>query len=209
MMPLTPVVRNLLIINVIMFVASMAMPQLTNYLALFPPMSENFRPYQLVTHFFMHGGLLHIAFNMLALSSIGSMLEAFWRSERFLFYYLFCAIGAGLLQCAVNYYQFQGALASSDLPREILRESFAPAVGASGAIYGLIVATAYYFPEAKFQIFPIPIPISAKYLVPLMIVFELYLGYKQYASDNIAHYAHLGGALFGAILLFYWRKKGL
>jgi membrane associated rhomboid family serine protease len=193
----TPIVRNLIILNIAMFIiTSFVMPDWNRTLALHTPTAEGFRPFQFVTHFFMHGSFLHIGFNMFALLNLGPVLETNWRAERFLFYYLCCAIGAAILQCGVNLYLYSDNI-----------DAVPPMVGASGAIFGLIVAVAYYFPNAEFQFFPIPIPIKAKYFVPLLIVVELYLGSKNSASDNVAHFAHLGGGITGFALLMFWRYR--
>lgn len=257
MFNLTPVVKQLLIINIIMFIASMVMPNLE--LALYYPAHENFMPYQIISHFFMHGGLTHIFFNMFALVMFGSALETLWGPKKFLFYYFFCAIGAAALHTFVNYLHFSGmetALAAFEAAPTIenFRAFFAkaslgmltaesrdtinaleeaisqnvnpdavanavtamrqylniemgvPVVGASGAIYGLLMAFGMLFPNAELMLIFLPIPIKAKYFIPLLMLGELFLGVKKFQWDNIAHFAHLGGALFGLLLILYWRK---
>ncbi len=208
MMPLTPVVRNLLIINVIMFVASMAMPQLQRLLMLYPVMSEYFKPFQLVTSFFMHADLLHIAFNMMTLASIGSMLEMVWREERFLFYYLFCAVGASLIHLAIQYYQYQNLLGEG-LTDIVAINQFGPALGASGAIFGLVAAVGFLYPETEFGMFLLPIRFKGKYWIPILLVYEYTLGRANFANDNIGHFAHLGGAISGILLLVYWNRNSI
>jgi membrane associated rhomboid family serine protease len=200
MPPLTQVVKGLLIINILMFVASYLIPNLTDNLALYNPVTPNFRPFQIVTHFFMHGGLFHIAFNMFALLNIGPVLESFWGKERFFLYYVLCALGAATFQCGLDFYLHQEAMQAG------LYDD-AKMVGASGAIFGLIVAIAFILPNAEFQIFPIPIPIKAKILVPLMIAYELFSGFKNASGDYTAHFAHIGGAITGFILLLFWGQR--
>jgi membrane associated rhomboid family serine protease len=204
---LTPVVKNLLVMNIIMFIASIVMPQATQILALYPTMSVHFRPFQFVTHFFMHANFFHIIFNMYALINLGVLMETFWREQRFLFYYLFCAIGSAILHSVFNYYQYQQLLETTGYPEELVREMIPPAVGASGAIYGLFIACFYYFPEKEITFFMIPIPTQIRIAVPVMVGIEIFSGFYHLSGDRIAHFAHLGGALFGFILLYLWKKN--
>jgi membrane associated rhomboid family serine protease len=183
----TPIVLNLVIINVLVFVAQLFLDstyQLTDKFALHPVGSGDFKPYQLVTHMFTHGGISHILFNMFALWSFGSMLENFWGPKRFLIFYLSCGLAAGIVHLV-----FQNV----------------PAVGASGAIMGLFAAFAYLFPNTQMIIFPIPVPIKAKYAVALMAAIDLFGGVYPTGS-NIAHFAHLGGLVMGFILVIFWNK---
>lgn len=258
MFQLTDVVKNLLIINVLMFIADQVLG--ANMLALHYPGSEHFQPYQLVTYFFMHGSIGHIFFNMFSLVMFGSLLERVWGPRRFLFYYLFCAIGAAVLHIVVSYYQFNqlesimqafvqnpnyttyshffdkvplenlniefkeavlemGELVDKGQPDVIPEatkamemfinyEKNVPMVGASGAIFGLLLAFGVLFPENELYLLFLPVPIKAKIFVPLLMVVELYMGNRQFAWDNVAHFAHLGGALFGFLLILYWQKRG-
>ncbi|HMR42982.1 MAG TPA: rhomboid family intramembrane serine protease [Saprospiraceae bacterium] len=263
MLQITPVVKQLLIINIVIFVLSMVMAQVAdidpNALALYYPGSPNFRPYQIVTHFFMHAGLAHIFFNMFALFMFGSALEAKWGPKRFLFFYFFCAIGAAALHTGYVHYHVSGlenaemafrnnpdpttfhnffdkipanhfskegkdwlidtesALQSQTNPgvaaeaqkvmdEFISEEKNTAAVGASGAIYGLLLAFGMLFPNVKLMLIFFPVPIAAKYFIPFMMLLELFLGVNHFSWDNIAHFAHLGGALFGLLLILYWRK---
>lgn len=224
-----PVVKNLLLINVVMFVLSIAFPVLGNQLALYNITSDFFRPFQIVTHFFMHGGIGHIFFNMFALVMFGSQLERVWGPKRFLFFYLFSAIGAFLLQAGVNYYQYYEYFKDFS-PQEIEQISqiasqieygkrypidaieyykinYTPMVGASGAIMGLLAAFAFLFPNTELMLIFLPIPVKAKYFVPFYMLIELFLAKANFQWDNIAHYAHLGGALFGLLLVFIWQKN--
>ena len=184
----TPIVFNLLIINVLVFLAQLFLDSslgLTEKLALFPYNSGFFKPYQLVTHMFTHGGFMHILFNMYALWMFGSKLEKFWGPKRFLIFYLVCGLAAGVTQMFL---------------------SDAPAVGASGAIMGLLAGFAYLFPNTEFFILPIPFPIKAKYMVGLYAAYDLFGGIHPGNADNIAHFAHLGGLVMGFILVIIWNK---
>jgi len=184
----TPVVLNLIIINVIVFVAQMVFDStfgLTNILALYSYNSGLFEPYQLVTHMFAHGGFLHILFNMYALWLFGTVLEKVWGPKRFLIFYLVCGLAAGVT--------------------EMFMVSGGAAIGASGAIMGLLAAFAYTFPNTQFYILPFPFPIKAKYMAAIYAAIDLFGGFSG-SSDNIAHFAHLGGLVMGFILVIIWNK---
>lgn len=195
---LTGVVKNLLIINVIMYLGSGILMNTfgssANMLALqYHP--EYFRPYQLITHMFMHANLTHLFFNMFALFMFGPILETTWGSKRFFIYYFFTAFGALALHTFVNY---------------LLYDSFQemPGVlGASGAVFGLLLGFGVYYPNNVIQLLIPPIPIKAKYFVMIYAALELYLGFSNFNS-GIAHFAHLGGALFGLIMIWGWRMQG-
>ncbi|MGZ3901516.1 MAG: rhomboid family intramembrane serine protease [Bacteroidia bacterium] len=182
-----PVVLNLIIINAIVFVAQLVFDStlgLTNILALYPYNSGLFKPYQLVTHMFAHGGFLHILFNMYALWIFGSVLERIWGPKKFLIFYLVCGLAAGLTQM---FFVTTGA-----------------AIGASGAIMGLLAAFAYTFPNTEFFIIPFPFPIKAKYMAAIFAAFDIFGGFA--GTDNVAHFAHLGGLVMGLILVIIWNK---
>jgi membrane associated rhomboid family serine protease len=196
---ITPVVRNLIMINIIMFVASLLYP-IMNWLALYPIMTDKFRPFQFVTHFFMHAGFLHIFFNMYVLASVGSLVEIIWKQERFLFFYLFCALSSAFLHIGISYYLFEQ---THDI------HLLAPAVGASGAIFGVMVAAAFHFPDREIRMMFFPIPIKGKYMIPLMLAIEVISAKMNIIGDNVGHFAHLGGAIGGMILIFFWSKKSL
>jgi len=226
-----PVVKNLLIINVVMFLGSMLFRQFFNVnlnavLGLFYFQSPYFGPWQLVTHMFMHGGITHIFFNMWALWIFGKTLESVWGSKRFLVYYLATGLGAALFHALVLYIQLGPDVAALKAaysvdrinPRllaEILKPGNPfyelghalriPTVGASGAVYGVLLAFGMLFPNTPLFIIPIPFPIKAKWLVIGFGVLELFLGVTQ-TGDNIAHFAHLGGMIFGFILIKSWNK---
>ncbi len=188
----TPVVLNLIIINAIVFVAQLAFDKtageagwLTNKLALYSYDTGLFKPYQLVTHMFAHGSFFHIFFNMYALWLFGAVLEKTWGPKRFLIFYLVCGLAAGLTQM---FFVSQGA-----------------AIGASGAVMGLLAAFAYTFPNVEFYILPIPFPIKAKYLAIIYAAIDLFGGFSG-GGDNVAHFAHLGGLAMGFILAIIWNK---
>ncbi len=240
-MNITPTVKQLLIINILFFIGSQFAPLADTYLSLYYFENAAFKVWQPLTHMFMHGGIMHIAFNMFALYSFGSLLENYWGGKKFLFFYISCGIGAALLHSGVNYYMVhdgldtltQAGFLKSDIynllnagkidPRwtEILgqtgMENFAgsfiiPAVGASGAIYGLLVAFAFMFPNAELALMFIPVPVKAKYFVPGLLAVDLFLGFKGNSlfgggGTGIAHFAHLGGALVGFIMMWYWKKN--
>lgn len=178
-MRLTPVVKNLLIINVLVFLATMLFPNLLNSLALFPVGSGRFQVYQVLTHMFAHAGFAHILFNMFALWSFGTILEERWGSRTFLIFYLLCGLGA--------------AVAHMFLTNN-------PAVGASGAIMGLLGAFAFRFPNLTLFMFPIPFPVKAKYAIIFIALLDLFGGFSP-TGDQIAHFAHLGGLVMGLILV--------
>ncbi|HYG51772.1 MAG TPA: rhomboid family intramembrane serine protease [Flavobacteriales bacterium] len=177
--------------------------------------SPFFKPYQLVTHMFMHGSIAHVFFNMFALASFGSLLERIWGPKRFLIFYFATGLGAILLHQLVMMYEVHhltGAVqvyADGKLPNiERVFEIYGtPTVGASGAIYGIIIAFGMLFPNTELMLIFFPVPIKAKYLVPFMVLLELFLGVNNFQWDNIAHFAHLGGALFGFILIKIWQRN--
>lgn len=185
----TPIVFNLIIINVLVFVAQMVLDgpeeKISRVIALWPYDSPFFKPYQVVTHMFAHGGWMHILFNMYALWMFGTALEKAWGPKRFLIFYLACGLAAGITQMLL---------------------SDGPSVGASGAIMGLLAAFAYLFPNTQFFIIPIPVPIKAKYLVAIYAAIDIFGGIHPGKADNIAHFAHLGGLVMGFILVLIWNK---
>ena len=200
MAQLTDVVKNLLIINVLMyFVAHMLMPNMgynTYDLAMFYPTSTFFKPYQIVSHMFMHANISHIFFNMFGLYMFGPPLERIWGSERFLFYYLFAGFGALGLYILVKYVEMNYLGAS-------LNGINVPMLGASGAVFGLLAGFGMKYPNVVIQLLIPPIPMKAKYFVMIYAAIELFLGFSGF-NTGIAHFAHLGGALFGFLLILYW-----
>ena len=218
-----PVVKNLLIINVIFFFATWLFQQQGNaiqeYLAVFYFDSPYFKIWQPITYMFMHGSIAQIFFNMFALYSFGSILEAHWGGKRFINFYLITGLGALALQWGVQafeVYQLTGSSVNNLATLTVQNESdlrtlqqiyFGPMVGASGAIFGLLVAFGMLYPNLEMYIMFIPVPVKAKYIVPVYIVLELVLGFSKIEVDSIAHFAHLGGALIGFILVKIWRNK--
>ena len=214
---LPPVVKNLLIINVLLYLATFTMNRfhidLTDYLGLHFFMASDFKPYQLITYMFMHGNFEHLFFNMFALWMFGNTLENIWGSKRFLLFYMVCGIGAGLCQEVVQYIQYATTLAQYDSVNlggghVISMASYLNlmnTVGASGAIYGLLLAFGMMFPNSMIYLYFF-VPIKAKWFVIGYAVIELVSGFI--GGGNVAHFAHLGGMLFGLILILVWKKKG-
>mgnify|MGYP001182007317 FL=1 len=229
-----PVVKNLILINIVMFIATWAMRnfgiELNQILGLHFIKSEQFRPYQIVTHMFMHGGITHIFFNMFALWMFGRILESVWGPKRFFIYYFVSGFGAVFLHTLVNYFHYlslknslplenfqyvvengyelwqQGKIFSHSKMQELNEIMLTPTVGASGAVFGVLLAFGMLFPNTELMLLFPPIPIKAKWFVIIYGGIELWLGLTQPGS-NIAHFAHLGGMLFGFILIKYWGKK--
>ena len=169
-----------------------------------------FKPYQIFTHFFMHGGTMHIAFNMISLYSIGVLLERFWGSKRTLNFYLICGIGAGIFHMLIQgltVYSTFGHFMLSAQEFEYAQHSIGSvAVGASGAVFGIFTAVALLFPNSEFFIFFIPFPIKAKYLLIGAVVISILLGTMNFSGDSIAHFAHLGGIITGFLLVKYYNR---
>lgn len=228
------VVKNLLIINGLFFLAKIALEpniDLSGLLGAFYWKSEHFQPWQIITHMFMHGNFMHIFFNMFALWMFGSAIEQVWGPKRFLEYYLITGLGAFVLHYAIVAWQ-ANALVQEVSPemlemvksegRSLLMNSrnytnetlaqlnFAyniPVVGASGAVFGLLLAFGMMFPDTRLIMLFFPVPIKAKYFVMIFGAIELFSGVANRPGDNVAHFAHLGGMLFGYILIKYWGKN--
>ncbi len=272
MPPLTPVVKQLLIINAVVFFGILLLQNfspelgynLDRLLALYYPTSEYFRPFQIVTHFFMHGNVPHIALNMFGLVMFGPLLEHRYGGRRFLILYLLAAMTSVALHFGYTWFQLsqlEDAMAAfranpgieqlndffghvrtegismfgEPLPRLledygnnyalgrdvelttsnslVMMEAYqgmmvdTPMVGASGALYGVVVAFAMIYPMVPLRLLFIPFSIQARYFIPIMLAIDLFLGIMNYSWDPIAHFAHLGGALGGGLLAYYWRKK--
>lgn len=215
---LPTVVKNLLMINVLFFLATKAAEtvlriDLADYLGLHYIGASDFHPYQLVTYMFMHGSFAHLFFNMFALWMFGNTLENIWGSNRFLLFYFVCGIGAGLVQELVQYIQYATTLqayTSVNMGGRIIPMvdylNLLKTVGASGAVYGILLAFGMMFPNSTLYIY-FAIPIKAKWFVLIYGVIELFSGLNG-TADGVAHFAHLGGMLFGLILILYWKKKG-
>lgn len=224
-----PVTLNIIIITVICWIAQLLLGKtgtidVTNFLGLHFFMADNFYPHQLITYMFMHatydsnGNLVitHILFNMFAVYMFGRTLEMVWGGKRFLFYYIVTGLGAGIVQELAWMYDFREIvfnpeIANINIGSSIISRSdffdMVVTVGASGAVFGILVAFGMMFPNAELMIIPIPIPIKAKYFVIIYGAIELFLGVSNNAGDNVAHFAHLGGLLFGAIIVLYWKKQ--
>ncbi|RSK48356.1 rhomboid family intramembrane serine protease [Hymenobacter rigui] len=255
MFQFTPMVRNLLIANVVVFIAAEKLLNL-NLLALYPIGSPMFWPWQFLTYMFMHANTGHIFSNMIGLISLGPLLEQRWGAKRFLTFWLICGVGAGVLYDGLRTYEVHRmgqqlgafrneptdlnlmAFAETNLPE--LADTFKPAayelhknpgnaaviqdnleqlealyerslngpmVGASGALFGIILAFGMLFPNTALMVFPLPIPIKAKYFVILYGLYEFAFGVYRVPGDNVAHFAHLGGMLVGFIVLQIWQRN--
>ncbi|MES1218523.1 MAG: rhomboid family intramembrane serine protease [Bacteroidota bacterium] len=232
-----PVIKNLLIVNFLVWIAQITVRShfpLTETLSLQPILParleqilaqsgeladiRKFNPYQLLTYMFAHASVdssgqvvfAHILFNMFGLWMFGRTLENLWGPKRFLFFYIASGIGAALLHLGIQYFragQLADAAMAHDMARvQSLQGAFAPMLGASGAIMGVMVAFGYLFPNTEFMMIPIPIPVKAKWLVLAYVVLDLFGGITNYSTDNVAHFAHLGGALAGFIIVYIWNK---
>ena len=231
---LPEVVKNLLIINGLFFLATITLDgmgfDMYRFFGLHQFQSPDFMPHQLVTHLFMHGNFTHLFFNMFALWMFGKVLENVWGGKKFLIYYMITGLGAAAIHLGVSQYEImslQAQISSNDL-NTILNEGgnilaggqnytnpimgklnlliHTPTVGASGAVFGVLLAFGMLFPNALLYIY-LAIPIKAKYFVILYGLLELYAGISNNPADNVAHFAHLGGMIFGFLLIKYWRKN--
>ena len=231
-----PVVKNLLILNVLIWLAMSIVPALDHtlnkYLALYYFSSPAFQPLQLFTYMFLHGNFMHLFFNMFALLMFGRTIELAMGSARFLFYYVTCGICAGLVQMAVFaiYIHNLEGLLPADVCQQVALDGWSllqrgynysdpdcamlnalinsPMVGASGAIYGVLLAFGFLFPNVPVYLFFIPVGIKAKWLIIGYFCLEFFYGISG-SADGVAHFAHLGGMIFGFLMLLYWKKKGV
>lgn len=208
-----PVIRILLIINVVAFIAQQAMPGLTEWGALHYYKSPEFKPHQIITHMFLHGNFTHILFNMIALFFFGSMLENYWGAKRFLNFYLICGIGAAVVQMLMIPFEARQAIGPHpEVSPDILQQAYDQfddqysMIGASGAIMGIMAAFAYLFPNTEIYIWG-AFPIKAKYLIPVYVLFDLFGGFSRQSGDNVGHFAHLGGALVGILIVIFTNRK--
>lgn len=220
MMP--TVTKNLIIINVLFYLGTIVAQSygidLADYLGLHFFLGKDFNPAQLITYMFMHGGFTHLFFNMFAVWMFGRILEQVWGPKRFLFYYILCGIGAGIIQEIVQYISLLPDMAAGFKQVQLITGNYTDipiqdyfnlmnTVGASGAVYAILLGFGMLFPNQQLFIFPLPFPIKAKYFVIGYALIELYSGFANNPTDNVAHFAHLGGMIFGFILIMYWKKK--
>lgn len=208
-----PIVKNLIIINALVWLAQNLFDKqysLTEKLMMFPIQHPLFQPYQIATHMFAHGPLYHILFNMFGLWMFGKILENVWGPKRFLLFYLACGVGAAALHLGIQYFRWEEAEALLAAGRETeaikLMSSIGPALGASGAVMGIFAAFGYLFPNTELFIMFIPVPVKAKWAVLGLAAIDLFGGLANLSGDNVAHFAHLGGALTGFILVLIWNK---
>ena len=208
-----PVTRNLIIINIIVFIATLINREfMTTEFAVFYPTSPFFHWWQVLTHMFMHGGFWHILFNMYTLWLFGSVVENIIGSKKFVLFYFVCGLGAVGLHFGVEYLQLQSymegvALGNSAAIDNINAIKFTPTVGASGAIYGVLIGYAMLFPSSKMTLLFPPVTLSAKWMVVVFAAIELLTGITGTAT-GVAHFAHLGGMLIGWLMILFWRKRG-
>ncbi|MBF11494.1 MAG: rhomboid family intramembrane serine protease [Flavobacteriaceae bacterium] len=234
---ITETVKHLLIINIIFFIASLSIGNLVyDLFALHYPSNSKFQYWQPLTHMFMHGDFGHIFFNMFGLYMFGTPIEQMWGKNKFIFFYLSTGFGAAALQLTLYYYQIGNissllaaeGLTASEISRFFESSDLSYAlvnrigknnllsslsayngvmVGASGALYGVLVAFAFLFPNARLMLLFPPIPVKAKVLVPILIFVDLFFGFSSYSIGPIAHFAHVGGAITGLIMMWYWKKN--
>ena len=231
------IVKHLIIINVIFFIASIVFGELMyDLFAMHYPKNSDFILWQPITHMFMHGDITHILFNMFGLWMFGTPLEQMWGKQKFVFFYLSAGFGAVLIQTLVYNYDvmsvtqilldngltntdvnnfFTTGRLNTSLIQSVGEETLysgiqsfkAVMVGASGALYGILVGFAMLFPNVQLMLLFPPIPIKAKFLVPLLILFDLFFGFTSYSVGPIAHFAHIGGAITGFIMMWYWKRN--
>jgi membrane associated rhomboid family serine protease len=223
---LPEVVKNLLIINGLFFLATISLDNfgldLVKIFGLHQFQSPDFKPHQIITHLFMHGDFTHLFFNMFALWMFGKILENFWGAKRFLTFYIVTGIGAAFVHLLISQYQILSI--SNQIPemlnlaiegrynpsvpisKKLTQLIITPTVGASGAVFGLLLAFGMLFPNTLLYLY-FAIPVKAKYFVIAYGLLELYAGISNNPADNVAHFAHLGGMIFGFFLIKYWRKN--
>lgn len=236
---LSPIVRQLIIINILVFFITSFSPRLEGILSLHYYESPDFKPFQFVSYLFIHANFMHLFSNMFGLFMFGSLLERIWGPKRFMIFYFVCGIGAGLLYMGIQHFidfdpirratrlvldnptatniqdywseygMFKANLA--DINSELIRQNYTQYIsnfvlgGASGSIFGILMAFGYLFPNSELFLFLIPVPIKAKYFVTFYGLYELYSGMERAPGDNVAHFAHIGGMIFAIILLKIWK----
>lgn len=234
---ITDAVKHLIVINIIFFIITFVLKlNFSDSLALYFPENEKFGFWQYLSHMFIHGSPMHLIFNMYGLWAFGTPLEQMWGRNKFLFFYFSAGLGAGVIYTLANYYQFNSILNQltnsgltdldiqnllntgsynpsilESISERKLSEFYAtyhtPAVGASGAVYGVLVAFGMTFPNSKLALIFFPVPIAAKYFIPVIILGDIFFGVTKYSVGNIAHFAHIGGALIGLIIMLTWKKN--
>ena len=205
------VTKNLILVNIVVYVATLFNENfMIGTFGMFYPSSPYFHWWQPVTHMFMHGGFWHIFFNMYTLFIFGMVVERIIGEKKFLFFYFLCGLGAVALQIGAQYLEMQSFLASDSQTamKGIMALKSTPTVGASGAIYGILMAYAMLFPESRMTLLFPPVTLSAKWMVVIFAAIELFTGVAGWA-DGIAHFAHLGGMLIGWLTIRIWKKKGV
>ena len=206
-----PVTKNIIIINILVMIMTWLSPEfMYENFSLFYPTSAFFKPWQIITHMFMHGGFWHIFFNMYTLFIFGCVLERMWGPKKFLLFYFVTGIGAALMHTGVQaiemqVYMSQAAEGSAGAIQAIHALKMTPTVGASGAVYGILLAFGMIFPEQRIFIFPFPFPIKAKWFVIIYAGLEVAQALST-PGDGVAHLAHLGGMAFGYMMIRYWRS---
>ncbi|MBO6168672.1 MAG: rhomboid family intramembrane serine protease [Bacteroidales bacterium] len=206
-----PVTRNLILVNVVIYIATLVNENfMIGTFGLFYPSSHFFHWWQVVTHMFMHGGIWHIFFNMYTLFIFGVVVERILGSKKFLLFYFVCGLGAAAMQIGTQYIEMQMFLSSDSQSalQSIVALKNTPTVGASGAIYGVLMGYAMLFPQSKMTLIFPPVTLSAKWMVVIFAVIELFTGVAGFA-DGVAHFAHLGGMLIGWLMIRWWRKRGV
>lgn len=231
---LTEAIKHLIILNVIFYVATYYLVEkglMVEFFAMFSTESPNFRIWQLLTSMFMHGSFMHIAFNMFALWMFGSVLEGVWGMKKFLTFYFLTGVGSAALYLFIKYFQINAIIGDYtdqeinliltegadiilsgknyvDARLGLLNELVnVPTLGASGAIAGLLMAFGILFPNTELMLIFLPIPIKAKYFIPLLIIYELSMEFAAFSWDNIAHLGHLSGMAIGFIIMRYWKQN--
>ena len=212
MSSIPPAVKNIIIINVLMMIITALNEQyMISHFALFYPTSPYFKPWQIITHMFMHGGFWHLFFNMYTLFIFGTVLERVWGTKKFLIFYFVTGLGAALMHTGVQFIEAQVYISKIAENSQQAMASYqalkiTPTVGASGAIYGVLMGYAMLFPDSVLSLIFPPVSLKAKWFVIIFAVIELVTGIFS-IGGGIAHFAHLGGMLFGWLLILYWKKK--
>ena len=212
MSSIPPAVKNIIIINVLMMIITALNEQyMISHFALFYPTSPYFKPWQIITHMFMHGGFWHLFFNMYTLFIFGTVLERVWGTKKFLIFYFVTGLGAALMHTGVQFIEAQVYISKIAENSQQAMASYqalklTPTVGASGAIYGVLMGYAMLFPDSVLSLIFPPVSLKAKWFVIIFAVIELVTGVFS-IGGGIAHFAHLGGMLFGWLLILYWKKK--